>query len=242
MTRDTIFATPQAQAKDFAFDGNTAEVFDDMLQRSVPMYDEIQRMVVALAAAASGQSPVIYDLGCSTGTTLIALAGALAGRNARLIGIDSSQPMLDRASEKASAAALPAPIQWLQLHIDEQIALEPCDVVILTLTLQFIRPLQRQTLLRRIYESIAPGGCLILVEKVLTDDPAFTRLFIDLYHGYKAGRGYSELEIAQKREALENVLIPYRAAENIEMLRRSGFSQVETFFRWFNFAGFAARK
>src|SRR5712675_2291478 len=95
MTRDTIFATPQAQAKDFAFDGKTAEVFDDMLQRSVPMYDEIQRMVVALA-------------------------GALAGRNARLIGIDSSQAMLDRASEKAGEAVLPAPIEWLQLHIDEQ--------------------------------------------------------------------------------------------------------------------------
>src|SRR5712675_2031481 len=104
MTRDTIFATPQAQAKDFAFDGNTAEVFDDMLQRSVPMYDQIQRMVVALAAAFVRESGVVYDLGCSTGTTLIALASALEGRSARLIGVDSSQPMLDRAAEKAKAA------------------------------------------------------------------------------------------------------------------------------------------
>jgi tRNA (cmo5U34)-methyltransferase len=77
---------------------------------------------------------------------------------------------------------------------------------------------------------------------VLTDDPAFARLFIDLYHDYKAAQGYSHLEIAQKREALENVLVPYRAAENVEMLRRSGFAEVETFFRWFNFAGFVAKK
>jgi len=238
MSRDTIFAAPQEKAKDFAFDGNTAEVFDDMLHRSVPMYGQIQSMVVALAAAFVRDNGVVFDLGCSTGTTLIALASALKGRNARLIGIDSSQPMLDRAAEKAQGL----PIEWLPLHIDEQINLAPCDVAILTLTLQFIRPLQRQTLLRRICESITPGGCLILVEKVLTDDPAFARLFIDLYHDYKAAHGYSQLEIAQKREALENVLVPYRAAENIEMLRRSGFTEVETFFRWFNFAGFVAKK
>ena len=242
MSRDAIFATPQPQAKDFAFDKSTAEVFDDMLQRSVPMYDQIQRMIEALAAAYVRESGVVYDIGCSTGTTLIALAGVLQGRSARLIGVDSSQPMLDHAARNAAAAAVPVPIEWLQLHVDEQVALAPCDVVIMALTLQFIRPMQRQTIVRRICESITPGGCLILVEKVLTDDPEFTRLFIDLYHDYKAAQGYSQLEIAQKREALENVLIPYRAAENVEMLRRSGFAQVETFFRWFNFAGFAAKK
>ena len=68
------------------------------------------------------------------------------------------------------------------------------------------------------------------------------REYIDIYHGYKKSKGYSELEISRKREALENVLIPFSIEENRTMLKQVGFSTVETYFQWFNFASLVAIK
>jgi tRNA (cmo5U34)-methyltransferase len=114
--------------------------------------------------------------------------------------------------------------------------------VSLVLTLQFIRPLNREKLVRDIANGLNENGCLILVEKVLGEDSLFNRQFIKYYYDYKARVGYSELEIRQKREALENVLIPYKLLENRELLLRSGFRYVDTFFKWYNFCGMVAVK
>ena len=112
----------------------------------------------------------------------------------------------------------------------------------LVLTLMFIRPLNREKLMASIYSGMNENGCLLLVEKVLGDGSLFNRLFIERYYAYKRRMGYSELEISQKREALENVLIPYRLQENRDLLLKAGFREVEVFFKWYNFAGFVAVK
>ena len=115
-------------------------------------------------------------------------------------------------------------------------------MVIMCWTLQFIRPLRRDNLIRWIYEALADGGALIVTEKILTTNGHMNRFFIDLYYDFKKRRGYTDTEILRKREALENVLVPYRLDENVDLFRRNGFEIVETFFQWFNFAGFLCVK
>ena len=110
------------------------------------------------------------------------------------------------------------------------------------MSLQFIRPIQRQKVVESLFNSLREGGALILVEKTVEADKILNGLYIDYYHQFKKEMGYSDLEISNKREALENVLIPYQRDENIALLKKAGFSSVSTFFQWFNFAGFLAVK
>jgi tRNA (cmo5U34)-methyltransferase len=134
----------------------------------------------------------------------------------------------------------PYELKVADLHRDLQI--ENASVVVLCLTLQFIRPVFREKLLKKIADGLVPNGALILVEKTLAENSQFNRDFIKYYYNYKRRNHYSELEISQKREALENVLIPYKLSENIHMLQQAGFSSCETFFQWFNFSGIIAVK
>lgn len=235
---DAIFASPMARMVDFDFDDRVADVFDDMLARSVPFYDEVQCMITEIIAQLVGEEPVIYDLGCSTGTTLLLLAKKLAGKDPRLIGLDSSEAMLRQAQLKHEKAGLAGVVTWMSHDLNQAIAIEPADAVIMNLTLQFIRPPLRDGLVSSIHRRLKSGGCFIMVEKVLADNPILNRTHIELYHRFKKRKGYSEMEIAQKREALENVLIPYRVSENIELLKKCGFRDADVFFRWYNFAGF----
>jgi len=235
---DRLFAQPRRPA-DFAFDEDTAEVFDDMLLRSVPGYAETERMLTELALRFLPPNGRIYDLGCSTGATLARIAAARAAGDVELIGVDNSEPMLTRADKRLHDAGLPAAVRWRKADIAD-VAFEPADVFIMNLTLQFIRPINRPGLLARVHDALRPGGCLLAVEKVLSSAPRLNRVFLDNYLAFKARNGYSELEIAQKRDALENVLVPYRPEENVELIRAAGFTEVDCFFRWYNFAGFIA--
>ena len=120
--------------------------------------------------------------------------------------------------------------------------IENASVVVLCLTLQFVRPIYREQLVQNIYDGLNPGGVLILVEKILAEESTFNRDFIKYYYNYKRRNNYSELEISQKREALENVLIPYKLSEDVALLRDRGFAHCEVFFKWYNFAGIIAVK
>lgn len=238
---DQVFARPIEHVTDFAFDETVAGVFDDMVSRSVPMYAEIQRMLAELAAGFATEGSNIYDLGCSTGTTLTLLHHQLPVR-ANLIGIDNSAEMLEQCRSKLAAQNLTGIIDLRLADLDQGVAIENASVVMIVLTLMFVRPLHRERLMRQIHAAMNENGCLLVVEKVLGDGSLFNRLFIERYYAHKRRRGYSELEIAQKREALENVLIPYRLHENRELFLNAGFREVEVFFKWYNFAGFVAVK
>lgn len=240
--KDAIFATPR-RIEDFTFGEETAVVFDDMLVRSVPFYLEVQRMVGELSADFAREGTSIYDLGCSTATTILNIERFLpAGLDVRYVGIDSSEEMLEIARQKIADAGVRRPVTLRHADLNQPVEIQNASVVLLILTLQFIRPLHRDSLVRSISEGMAENGCLILVEKVLGESSTFNRLFIHHYYEMKKRNGYSEMEISQKREALENVLIPYRLEENRELLKRQGFRNVDVFFKWYNFCGMLAMK
>jgi tRNA (cmo5U34)-methyltransferase len=241
MSKDEIFKENMTTMADFNFGEKVASVFDDMLDRSVPFYREIQRMTVEMAADFASEGTNIYDLGCSTGTTLLNL-GQNIHRKVKFIGIDYSEDMLARCKQKLAEHHFSRGHELICADLNQGVHIENASVVVMVLTLQFIRPLNRDKLIGSILRGLNGNGCLILVEKVLGEDSVFNRLFIKYYYDFKKRNGYSELEIAQKREALENVLIPYKLLENRELLIREGFRYCDVFFKWYNFCGMVAVK
>lgn len=239
--RDEVFKERAEAIGDFKFGEKVASVFDDMLHRSVPFYDEAQRMIAELASDFVAAGTNVYDLGCSTGTSLINLDSA-APPNVRFIGIDNSEEMLQRCRQKLAAHNFKREHELICADLNEGIEIHNASMVLMILTLQFIRPLYRDQLVSTILRGLNENGCLVLVEKVLGEDSLFNRLFIKHYYEFKKRNGYSELEIAQKREALENVLVPYKLLENREMLLRAGFRYCDVFFKWYNFCGIVAVK
>jgi tRNA (cmo5U34)-methyltransferase len=238
---DDIFAEPRPAIEDFNFGQATTAVFDDMVDRSVPFYGEIQRMVGELTADFAAPGSRVYDLGCSTCTGFISMDKFLpAGIDVELIGIDSSEDMLTEARRKLDALKFSRRYDLRRADLHQGLNIENASVVLMNLTLQFVRPLYRSRLIEHIRAGLNDEGCLILVEKVLGEESLFNRLFIKHYYEMKKRNGYTELEISQKREALENVLIPYRLEENRELLLHAGFRHVEVFFKWYNFCGLIA--
>ncbi|MEO8402959.1 MAG: carboxy-S-adenosyl-L-methionine synthase CmoA [Chitinophagaceae bacterium] len=241
MSKDEVFKGEIEQASDFKFGANVAKVFDDMVNRSVPFYGEIQRMMAELAADHAKEGTDVYDLGCSTGTTMIGM-DTMVNQNIRFVGIDDSQEMLDKCKSKLLELGFSRDYDLRCVDLSTGVNVSNASVVVLCLTLQFVRPIYREKLLKDIFDGLNPGGALILVEKILAEESNFNRDFIEYYYNYKRRNNYSELEISQKREALENVLIPYKLTEDITLLRDRGFAHCEVFFKWYNFAGIIAVK
>ena len=241
MLKDEVFKNNLNRVDDFKFNGNVASVFDDMVSRSVPFYDEIQRMITEIAADFVSKDKCVYDLGCSTGTTLINLDRAIDPA-IKFVGIDNSKEMLETCRGNFEVAGIKREFDLRIADLNHGVMIDNSSVVIMCLTLQFIRPMYRERLIESICRQLDDYGCLILVEKVLGEDSMFNRLFIKYYYEMKKRNHYSDLEISQKREALENILIPYKLLENRELLQKSGFRYVDTFFKWYNFSGMVAVK
>jgi tRNA (cmo5U34)-methyltransferase len=240
MKRDTLFNT-DSPSQDFSFNEQVAEVFDDMLERSIPCYHQVMKMTAQLIAPFVTSHDRIYDLGCSTGKPLLTLASHFGNETLEYVGIDNSQAMINKAKRKAELFTNTSQIDFLLGDIT-RIELAPCKVILLNYTLQFLRPLERADFLRKIHGALLPGGIIIMGEKIISHHSKINRVFIDLYFDFKREQGYSEIEIAKKRETLENILIPFSIAENKNMLKNAGFSQCETFFQWFNFISFIGLK
>jgi tRNA (cmo5U34)-methyltransferase len=244
MKRDRIFRGTAGQVKGFEFNDEVAEVFDDMIRRSVPFYLEQQAMIKEIGKKFWIPGTDVYDLGCATATTLINLCREIA-EPASFIGYDSSLPMLERAKRKIKENGLEDRVKMRYGDLNGDLSglpLENASVVTMCWTLQFIRPLRRDSLVRWVYDGTVEGGAFVVTEKVHTSNTDMNRFFIDFYSDFKRRNGYSGQEILRKREALESVLIPYRIDENLEMIRRNGWEIVETFFQWYNFAGFLCVK
>lgn len=238
--KDTIFNIDTVE-EDFVFNDRVVEVFDDMLDRSIPFYRQVIEAEAQLLNGFLAQRERVYDLGCATGTTLLEFSRLLEHKSLQFVGIDNSAPMLDKARLKSE---LYTKQQSLSFLLEDITAFDHpgAGAIIVNYTMQFIRPLQRERFLQRLFHSLRPGGIVLISEKVISHDPRLNRQYIDTYYQFKKSRGYSELEIAKKREALENVLIPYSIEENKAMLQKCGFASTETFFQWFNFISLIAIK
>ena len=236
MKEDKVFA--KKIEKKFEFDEAVASVFDDMLSRSVPFYDVVRKLVISLILEEEADGKKVLDLGSSTAKFLLDLHSKMC-TSMQLKGLDNSQAMLDRALQKCQAFGANIELELADMltydYVDE-------DVIVANYTLQFIRPMQRLELIGKIYEGLNDEGMFIFSEKVVFEDKKLDKQMIDIYYDYKKTQGYSEYEIAQKREALENVLIPFTVKENIRMCKDAGFKQVDTVFQWANFVTFVAKK
>jgi len=223
--------------KKFEFDELVASVFDDMLSRSVPFYDEVRGLIISLILLEEGNEKRVLDLGSSTAKFLLELHEKMSS-DMRLKGIDNSQAMLDRARDKIEALGADIELEYadiLEYNYNNE------DIIVSNYTLQFIRPIERLSLIKKIYSGLNSNGVFIFSEKVIFSDKKLDKQMIDIYYEYKKAQGYSDYEIAQKREALENILIPFTIKENIQMCKDAGFDSVETIFQWANFVTFVAR-
>lgn len=233
--KDEIFKEPIK--KQFEFDKSVASVFDDMISRSVPFYRESSNLICELLSRILKENAKCVDLGCSTAELLLNLHQKRGDLN--LFGVDNSPSMLEIAAAKATAYG--AKINFSCEDILE-CDFKGADCVILNYTLQFIRPIKRAEFMRKICENLSDNGVFIFSEKLVYSDKTLSKEMIEIYEDYKENQGYSKYEIAEKRKALENVLIPYTEDENKTLALNSGFKSVETIFKWANFAVFLARK
>ncbi len=224
--------------KQFEFDEEVALVFDDMLNRSIPFYKQMQDLSINFGLQYLKNNDKVYDLGCSTASTLIEL-NKLCKYNVNLIGIDNSEAMLDKARKKCKAFGVNIKFYNIDL-LDANYT--DAKLIISNYTLQFIRPLKREILVKKIYNSLKDDGVFIFSEKIISSNKILDKQYIEKYFNFKKTQGYSDFEIAQKREALENVLVPYTNEENISMVHNAGFEHCEILFKWLNFVTYIAIK
>lgn len=242
MKEDKYFDTKLKNIEKFQFNRDVAEVFDDMVSRSVPFYNEIHSLLLDMIDRVY-RGGRIYDLGCSTGTTMALIHQHFKRANrprGPLIGVDNSQAMLDVCQEKLSSLQ----VEDYELRCEgvQKTYFEDAGLVIMNYTLQFMGPDIRPQILSAIYQSLRPGSAFILSEKINLEDPKLHQLTTDLYYDFKRRKGYSELEISQKREALEKVLRPLTPEQQLTQLRDAGFQHVDTLFRWYNFTCYVGIK
>lgn len=240
---DRLFAQPLDQVPDFVFNEDVAKVFPDMIKRSVPGYPTIVENLGVLAAQFAQPHSALYDLGCSLGAVTQALRRHVRSDDCRVIAVDNSPAMVERCAEYLHAQDAMfqelLPVEVIEADI-LALELQPASLVALNFTLQFIAPEQRLELLTRIRQALLPGGALILSEKLRFADAAEHELLGELHLAFKRANGYSELEIAQKRSAIENVMKPDSLEQHRERLLAAGFSKVVPWFQCLNFASLIA--
>ncbi len=242
---DALYRASQPPAA-FRFDEAVAAVFPDMISRSVPGYRFNLELVAAIARRHVQPHTRVYDLGCSLGAMTLSVRAALGGMaeppaGVELIGVDSSAPMIERARAQLAAFQSPYPTRLICEDI-QNLPLADASLVVLGYTLQFVPIEQRDVLIQRIFDGLMPGGVLVLAEKVHDPDPAAEALMTALHHDFKRANGYSELEIAHKRQALENVLRTETVGEHESRLRRAGFTECVMLSRHYGFCLWLARR
>lgn len=239
-SKDSLYANPLGEINAFQFDEMVVNVFPDMVRRSVPGYGAMISAIGLLADRFCQDNGVCYDLGCSLGAAALSMRERISARNCRIIAVDNSQAMVDRFRQNIPSNSGPS-LEVLCRDIRET-EISNASVVVLNFTLQFIPLADRSELLSRIHAGLRPGGILILSEKLAFEDPRQQELQTDLHHLFKKAQGYSDLEISQKRSALENVLTPETFVTHRHRLLACGFSSVEVWFQYFNFASMLALK
>lgn len=241
MSKDNIYSEQDSMLVDFAFDDKVAKVFPDMIRRSVPGYESIITMVGLITAEYVRAGTTIYDLGCSLGASSLSVVKQLNQPGCKIVAVDNSQAMIDKCQANLEMEKSQASIELVCSDIQD-IDIENASVVIMNFTLQFIAPEERYALLQKIYQGLCPGGVLILSEKIIfandleQDDQEALQL------AFKKANGYSDLEISQKRTALENVLIPDTLELHQQRLQSAGFSRSHLWFQCFNFVSLLAIK
>ncbi len=241
MNKDAIYAIPQGLVSDFTFDERVAAVFPDMIKRSVPGYQQMVAYTGLWAARYAQPNSALYDLGCSLGATMVAMRAQLTTDGCKIVGVDNSAEMLKTCRTILDADPSPIPTELIEANIQD-VTIKNASVVVLNFTLQFIDPSERDRVIQTIYDGLLPGGLLIVSEKVVVENTAWNQLLIDVHHDFKRANGYSDLEIAQKRQAIMDVLIPETVESHLERMTKVGFVSAEKWFQALNFVSMVGIK
>jgi tRNA (cmo5U34)-methyltransferase len=239
--RDNLFARPLGKVPKFVFDRSVVEIFPDMIQRSVPGYQTIINHTGELADRFVQKNSHCYDLGCSLGASTLAIRERIAGRNATIYAVDNSQAMLDKLATILATQASDSDTQLIANDICD-IKITNASLVVLNFTLQFIPLARRSELISNIYNGLNPNGCLIISEKLHFEPESLNQLLTDLHHQFKRDQGYSDLEISQKRDAIDKVLLPESLTTHIQRLKDCGFKSASPWFQCYNFGSLIAIK
>jgi tRNA (cmo5U34)-methyltransferase len=240
--QDNLFSQPIAKPTNWVFDDKVANVFTDMVQRSIPGYSSIITMIGLLTARFVQPNTQLYDLGCSLGAVTLTMQQNVSVSGCKIIAVDNSAAMLDGCREHLKPHIDPQiPVEILQADI-RNIEIHSSSVVVLNFTLQFLPPDDRQALIERIYHGLKPGGLLVLSEKFRFADSALDELLIEMHHAFKKQNGYSELEISQKRTMLENVMRLDTLQTHQTRLKQAGFTDNYLWFQCLNFSSLIAIK
>lgn len=241
---DQLFTTPLDKHARFSFDEKVVACFPDMIRRSVPGYGQILAMITLLAKKQCDiyQKPIhIIDLGCSLGAVGLAIASQLTPKQFSMQAVDLSEPMTVKASETFKEAYPQHDIRVIQDDIT-QFELPECQMVVLNFTLQFIEPKQRLALIQKIYHALSDQGILVISEKFQAEDKSKNAWLIEQHESFKMANGYSELEVSQKRSALEHVLVRETLSAHHQRFKSVGFQESHTWFQYLNFASMVAKK
>ncbi|SFX73361.1 carboxy-S-adenosyl-L-methionine synthase CmoA [Marinospirillum alkaliphilum] len=240
--RDALFANPLDRLASFSFDEQVVQVFPDMIKRSVPGYSQILGMAGVIARRYVPEAGRVYDLGASLGAATLSVAQQLDHlQQLELIAVDNSPAMSERCRSLLAETLPQRPVEVVCADI-RTLDYQPCDLILLNFTLQFLPPADRLPLMQRLFQALRPGGALILSEKVHFSDPRQAQLLYELHHDFKRANGYSDMEISQKRTALEDVLRTDTAEVQLQRLQDCGFSFCSQWFQYLNFASFLAIK
>ncbi len=241
MKKDRVFADKKDKIKPFTFNREVASVFDDMLTRSVPLYGESIRRQAQMVLKFYQDKSRIYDLGCSHGNQGILILKQFKNQPFTMIGVDNSRPMIDKYQARLEHKGDSLQIDLICDQL-EDVPIENASVVLINLTLQFLDVKKRDRLIKRIFHGLLPGGVVLLTEKTIHNKQSGNDLELDFYRRFKLENGYSELEISQKRDALEKILIPESLEVHKHRILNAGFSFFDIWLKWFNFSSMIAIK
>jgi tRNA (cmo5U34)-methyltransferase len=238
---DRIYSEYRERVADFVFDESVASVFDDMIRRSVPGYATVIAMTKVFAEQYVQAGSVCYDLGCSLGASTLAMRKGIIQPGCRIVAVDNSESMVGRCREVVANDVSEVPVEVRQADIQD-VAIEDASMVVMNFTLQFLSPDTRDAMVQKIYDGLRPGGVLLLSEKIAFADADKQTFETDMHHEFKKLMGYSDLEVAQKRKSLENVLLPESMESHRKRLTNAGFVKTYLWFQCFNFMSLAAFK
>jgi tRNA (cmo5U34)-methyltransferase len=239
--KDDLYSHYRERVADFVFDDAVAAVFDDMIRRSVPGYATVIAMTKVFAEQYAQAGTVCYDLGCSLGASTLAMRKGIIQPGCRIVAVDNSESMVAQCREIVALDDSGVPVEAKQADIRD-VPIENASVVVMNYTLQFLSPDQRDAMTQKIYDGLRPGGVLLLSEKIAFEDADKEAFETDMHHEFKKLMGYSDLEVAQKRKSLENVLLPETLAAHRTRLKKCGFTKTHLWFQCFNFMSLAAFK
>jgi len=242
--RDDIYASILDEIVNFSFDETVASVFPDMIQRSVPGYATVVSMIGTLAAEYARSGTRCYDLGCSVGAGTLAMRRQIKVSDCHIVAIDNAEAMIEQcranlACDETASSSVAVDLVCADIR---DVSIDTASVVVLNYTLQFVPLEQRADIISRIYQGLVPGGVLLIAEKIRFADDRIEQQMIDLHHAFKRANGYTDLEISQKRTALENVLVPETITDHMERLTSSGFERPLVWFQCLNFISILAVK